>query len=176
MSPSEQAYQGPGVSARNKPSSGSSTLDPQSRRPAGGSAAAGAASRPAPKAGSVGQVGGPRQVRLTVSRVDPWSVMKLSFLLSVAIGIAMVVASGVLWTVVDGMGVFSDINAVFGEMLADPTFDVGDYVGFGKVLSLATVIAVVDVVLLTAIATLGAFLYNIASSLVGGLHVTLSDD
>jgi hypothetical protein len=111
-----------------------------------------------------------------VARVDPWSVMKLSFLLSVAIGIALVVASGVLWTVLDGMGVFSDVNGVMAELLNDPEFNIHNYVGFGKVVSLATVIAVVDVVLLTAIATLGAFLYNIASSLVGGLHVTLSDD
>ena len=120
--------------------------------------------------------GAARRVRLTVARVDPWSVMKLSFLLSVAIGVALVVAAGVLWTILDGMGLFSDINGVVGEVMADPSFDVMDYIGFGKVLSLATVIAVVDVVLLTALATLGAFLYNIASSLVGGLHLTLSDD
>jgi hypothetical protein len=130
------------------------------------------AQRPAPKP----QPAGPRRVRLTVSRVDPWSIMKLSFLLSVAIGIALVVAAGVLWTVLEGMGVFSDVNRVVGEILADPTFDVNNFVGFSKVLSFATVLAVVDVVLITAIATLGAFLYNLASTLVGGLHVTLSDD
>ncbi|MFP5334519.1 MAG: DUF3566 domain-containing protein [Actinomycetes bacterium] len=122
------------------------------------------------------QTYGPRRVRLTVSRVDPWSVMKLAFLLSVAIGIAIVVAAGVLWTVLDGMGVFTDVNGVVGQILDDATFDVNDYVGFSKVVSLATVIAVVDVVLLTAIATLGAFLYNLAGALVGGLHVTLTDD
>jgi hypothetical protein len=115
-------------------------------------------------------------VRLTVSRVDPWSVMKLAFLLSVAFGIALVVATGVLWTVLDGMGVFADVNRVVGEVMADQSFDVNDFVGFSKVLSLSTVIAVVDVVLVTAIATLGAFLYNLASTLVGGLHLTLSDD
>lgn len=120
--------------------------------------------------------GAPRRVRLNVARVDPWSVMKLAFLLSVGIGIAIVVATGVLWSVLDGMGVFADVNSVVGQILADSSFDVNDYVGFRKVISLATVIAVVDVVLITAIATLGAFLYNLASTLVGGLHVTLSDD
>jgi hypothetical protein len=120
--------------------------------------------------------GAPRRVRLTLSRVDPWSVMKLAFLLSVALGIALVVAAGVLWSVLDGMGVFDQVNGVVGEIMADNSFDLADYVGFGKVLSLSTVIAVVDVVLVTAIATLGAFLYNLAAALVGGLHVTLSDD
>jgi hypothetical protein len=95
----------------------------------------------------------------------------------VAIGIAMVVASGVLWTVLDGMGVFRDINDLVAQIMgSDGAFDINDFVGFGKVLSIGTVLAVVNVVLLTALSTLGAFLYNIAASLVGGLHLTLSDD
>lgn len=133
------------------------------------------AERPSRPSSSAPRPGAPRRVRLTVARLDPWSVMKLSFLLSVALGIALVVSAGVLWTILDGMGVFADINRVTSEVLAQP-FDVLEFVGFAKVLSLATVIAVVDVVLITALATLGAFLYNVASSLVGGLHVTLSDD
>ena len=48
---------------------------------------------PAPRPASA------RRVRLTVSRVDPWSAMKVSFLLSVALGIAMVVMVFVLWTI-----------------------------------------------------------------------------
>lgn len=102
--------------------------------------------------------------------------MKLSFLLSVAIGIAMVVAAGVLWTVLDGMGVFSDINDLVSQILGSSAFDINDFIGFGRVLSFGTVLAVVNVVLLTALSTLGAFLYNIAASLVGGLHLTLTDD
>lgn len=181
MSSSEQAYRGTGVAARSStaPSTetggSASTVTP---RLPGSQNATATGQRPSPNRPGTSAVrpGAPRRVRLTIARVDPWSVMKLSFLLSVAIGIALVVAAGVLWTILDGMGIFSDVNGVIGEVLADPTFDVNDYVGFGKVVSLATVIAVVDVVLLTAIATLGAFLYNIATTLVGGLHVTLSDD
>lgn len=122
--------------------------------------------------------GGPRRVRLTVARVDPWSMMKLSFLLSVAVGIALVVMVGVLWTILNSMGVFASVNSTIGEVLGDATstFNLMDYIGFTRVLSLATVIAVVDVFLLTALATLAAFLYNVCSSLVGGLHLTLTDD
>ncbi len=130
----------------------------------------------APRTGPRPAPGTPRRVRLTVARVDPWSVMKLAFLLSVAVGIAMVVAAGVLWTVLDGMGVFADINGVVGEIFGSGKFDINDYVGFGKVVSLGTVLAVVNVVLLTALSTLGAFLYNLSANLVGGLHTTLSDD
>jgi hypothetical protein len=117
-------------------------------------------------------------VRLTVARVDPWSAMKLSFLLSVAVGIALVVMTAVLWIILDGMGVFSDVDRTIGEVLGSETssFNLMNYLGFGRVLSLATVIAVIDVFLLTALATLGAFLYNVCSSLVGGVHLTLTDD
>ena len=104
----------------------------------------------------------PRRVRLTLARVDPWSVTKLSFLLSVAVGIALVVAVSVLWSVLNGMGVFTDLDGLLRDVVGDEVkFNLLDYVGFGKVISLATVIAVIDVVLLTALSTIVAFLYNV---------------
>lgn len=119
----------------------------------------------------------PRRVRLTVSRIDPFSVFKISFLLSVAIGIATVVMVGVLWTVLAGMGVFDNLNELLRTLDSEGSnFDLMDYIGFGKVLSLSVLIGVIDVILMTAIATLMAFLYNICASLVGGLQLTLTDD
>ena len=119
-----------------------------------------------------------RRVRLTVSRVDPWSAMKISFLLSVALGIAGVVMVFVLWTILAGMGVFDQINGIVGQVVQDgqQRFDIMDFIGLGRVVSLSIVIAVIDVILVTAIATLGAFLYNVSSALVGGVQLTLTDD
>jgi len=119
-------------------------------------------------------------VRLTVQRLDPWSVFKISFLLSVAFGIATVITVAVLWTVLSGMGVFSTLNdfivqVTSGENTAS-SFDLMDYIGLGRVVSLSAVFAVANVILLTALATLGAFLYNVCSALVGGIHQTLSDE
>ncbi|WP_432503952.1 DUF3566 domain-containing protein [Kineococcus arenarius] len=140
-------------------------------------ASAAAPSRPAARTGPAQAVEVPRRVRLTLARVDPWSVTKLSFLLSVAVGIALVVATAVVWSVLDGMGVFTDVNGLLRDVVGgEVDVNLLDYLGFGKVLSLATVIAVVDVVLLTALSTILAFLYNVSAALVGGLHVTLSDD
>jgi hypothetical protein len=121
----------------------------------------------------------PRRVKLSVSRVDPWSAMKLSFLLSVAVGIAGVVMVAVLWTILSSMGVFSDMNRTVEGLLNTTNgakFDLMDYIGLGRVVSLSIVIAVIDVILMTAISTLGAFLYNVCASLVGGLQITLTDD
>ena len=131
-----------------------------------------APSAPAPRPAAA------RRVRLTVSRVDPWSAMKISFLLSVALGIAGVVMVFVLWTILAGMGVFDQINGIVGQVVQDgqQRFDIMDFIGLGRVLSLSIVIAVIDVILITAIATLGAFLYNVSSALVGGVQLTLTDD
>lgn len=112
-----------------------------------------------------------------MSRVDPWSVFKISFLLAVAIAIAFVVMIGVLWTVLSGMGVFANLNDLLVSMDRQGSdFDLMDYIGFGRVMALSVVIGVIDIFLMTAMATLGAFLYNICSSLVGGTHLTLTDE
>jgi hypothetical protein len=121
---------------------------------------------------------GPRRVRLAVARVDPWSVMKMSFLLSVALGIAGVILTAVLWMILSTMNVFTDVEGVLQSLqttTSDP-FSIKDYVGFGRVVSLSIVIGVIDVILMTAIATVMAFLYNICSALVGGVQLTLTDD
>lgn len=119
-----------------------------------------------------------RRVKLAVARVDPWSVMKMSFLLAVAAGIAGVVLTAVLWLILSGMGVFSDIDRVVGEIQPSTTttFTLMNYIGFGRVVSLSIVLGVIDIILMTALATLAAFLYNICSALVGGIQLTLTDD
>lgn len=149
-------------------------------RPAG-SAAAGAA-RPTRRTSPTAAVGDtePRKVKLTVSRVDPFSVMKISFMLSVAIGVAGVVVVAALWLMLSSMGVFSAINDSMNELQAgrapDQRISVIEFLGFGRVLSLSVVLGVLDVILMTAIATVTALIYNICSALVGGMHVTLTDD
>ncbi|MBT1004328.1 DUF3566 domain-containing protein [Paenarthrobacter sp. DKR-5] len=134
------------------------------------SAAAGLV-RPAPKAKA-------RRARLLISRVDPWSVLKMAFLLSVALGIVTVVAAIVLWTVLDLTGIFDRINGLLGEIAGSESggFDLRKYASLGQVASFATILAVVNVVLLTALAMLSAVLYNISATLVGGIGVTLTDD
>lgn len=120
-----------------------------------------------------------RRARLVLARVDPWSVMKLGFLLSIALAIVSVVAVLVLWLVLDGLGVFDAVQKTVGDVTSSETsagIDVLSYVGLGRVLGVTTVLACVNIVLFTALATLGAFLYNIAAALVGGLHVTLAEE
>jgi hypothetical protein len=121
----------------------------------------------------------PRVARLTVASIDPFSALKLSFLLSVAAGIALVIAAIVLWLVLSGIGVFDQLNNVLGDLgmnTQTKKFDIYDYIGFGRIVSLSIVIGVINTLLLTALATVTAFLYNLSAGLVGGVRVTLSDD
>lgn len=122
----------------------------------------------------------PRKVRLTVSRIEPFSVMKISFMISVALGIAGVVVVAVLWLMLSSLGLFSTINGTLNELQssspAESRVSVLDLLSFPRVLSLTVVFGVVNVILLTAVATLTAIIYNICSALVGGMHTTLTDD
>ena len=122
----------------------------------------------------------PRRARLRLTRIDPWSVMKTSFLLSVAFGVVTFVAIFMVWSVLGAAGVWDSINSAVASIVegdsGNSTFDVTDYVGMSRVLGFTLLVSVLDVVLLTAIATLTAFLYNLAAALLGGIEVTLAED
>ena len=120
-----------------------------------------------------------RKARLRMTHVDPWSVMKTAFLLSIAMGIVTVIAVAMVWSVLGAAGVWDSINQTVQEVIGGTdgsAFDVEDYVGASRVLGFTMIVAVVDVVLITAIATLGAFLYNLAATLLGGIEVTLTEE
>ncbi len=128
--------------------------------------------KPAPKAKA-------RRARLLISKVDPWSVLKMAFLLSVALGIVTVVASIVLWSLLDAIGLFDTVNAFINEIQGKEggaPFDLLSIASLGQVASFSTIVAVVNVVLLTTLSVLSAWLYNISATLVGGIGVTLTDD
>ncbi|MBB5934093.1 DUF3566 domain-containing protein [Streptomyces zagrosensis] len=120
-----------------------------------------------------------RKARLRVAKVDPWSVMKVSFLLSIALGICTIIAASVLWMTMDAMGVFSTV----GGTITDATesnegggFDLESFMSLPRVLIFTSIVAVIDVVLATALATLGAFIYNLSAGFVGGVELTLAED
>jgi hypothetical protein len=122
---------------------------------------------------------GTRRARLRLVHLDPWSVMKTAFLLSIAFGIVAVVAVAVVWSVLGAAGVWDSINKTVSDVLGGDSaqnFDVRNYVGTSRVLGFTMFVAVIDVVLVTAISTLGAFLYNLAAALLGGVEVTLAED
>ncbi len=121
----------------------------------------------------------PRRARLRLTRIDPWSVMKTAFLLSIALGVVTIVSVLMVWSVLGAAGVWDSINTTVRDIVgdqADTPFTIQDYLGTDRVIGFTMLVAVIDVVLLTAIATLAAFLYNMSSALLGGIDITLVED
>jgi len=119
----------------------------------------------------------PRRARLYVTRIDPWSVTKAAFMLALAIGIVIVVAVGVLWWVLDTTGVFITVSRSIDEVVGSATtgFDLLAYLEFSRVIGAAVVVASVEIVLVSFLATLFALMYNLTVGLTGGIEVVLSD-
>ena len=118
---------------------------------------------------------GPRRASLQVKRVDPWSVLKLALVLSVALFFVWLVAIGVLYGVLNGMGVWDKINSTAQDLLSGSQPSGAPLISAGRVFGVAAIIGAVNIVLFTALATVSAFVYNVSADLAGGLEITLSE-
>lgn len=146
---------------------------PTAARPTGASTVAGA--RPA-TARPPSAPRPPRLARLTVKTVDPWSVLKFGAVFSIAILVIWVVTVGCLYSVLSEMGVWDHLNNLLAQFtVKDGSNGYQITASTGTVVSWAAVIGGVNAVLFTALTTLGAFVYNLCSSLTGGIDVTLTE-
>ena len=186
-SASAQRSAAAGAAKKGAPKSGA-------RRPAqarSGQARSGAAKRPAGKrpvnakrpTGSRRQLVRPaprskiRRARLVVQKVDTWSVAKLIFLLSIALGIVTVVASVILWLFLQASGAFTGVNQLISSLgTGSTTVDISQMISLGQVALVTTIFAVVNTVVFTLLGMIAAILYNLAAKLVGGVTLTLSDE
>ncbi|WP_425550092.1 DUF3566 domain-containing protein [Actinomycetospora chlora] len=116
----------------------------------------------------------PRRASLQVRRFDPWSVLKLALVLGVALFFVWMFAVGVLYAVLDGMGVWAQLNGTYQDLTSDAGGN-GELITAGGVFGVAAVIGVVNIILFTALASVSAFIYNISADVAGGIEVTLSE-
>jgi hypothetical protein len=138
-----------------------------------------APSRPTAEAGRPASKGrrGPRRARLQLRHIDTWSALKISLVVSIALFFVWMVAVGVLYGVLSGLGVFDSVNDLIGQVstttggAATESFTITA----GLVFTGAAVIGAVNILLLTALCTVGTFVYNLCSDLVGGLELTLAE-
>lgn len=120
-----------------------------------------------------------RRAKLRLTRVDPWSVTKTAFLLSIAFGVMCVVAVFLVFSIMDASGLWDKVNETIQSVVNQDKgnqFDIKEYVAMSRVMGLTMLISVIDVVLITALATLGAFIYNMSAAMLGGVEVTLAED
>ena len=175
----------PGTGPQQRPGGTPGGGNAKGAAAAPGSAAVGAARvtevvRSARSTVSSAAARGPRRARLNLKRIDPWSVMKFSFAVSVVLFIVVVVATSVLYLALDAMGVWGEVNTSLKELVtATGNESTGSSGGFQitawGVIGTSMLIGAVNVVLFTALTTLGAFIYNVCADLVGGVELTLAE-
>ncbi|TQM36026.1 DUF3566 domain-containing protein [Pseudonocardia cypriaca] len=117
----------------------------------------------------------PRQAALQLKRLDPWSVLKLGLVLAVVLFFIWLVAVGVLYGALDGMGVWDRLNGTYADLVSGDTPTGSPLISAGRVFGFAAVIGAINSLLFAVAVTVGAFVYNVSADLVGGIEVTLSE-
>ena len=117
----------------------------------------------------------PRQAALQLKRLDPWSVLKLALVLAVVLFLIWLVAVGVLYGVLDGIGVWDRLNGTYADLVSGEAPSGSPLISAGRVFGIAAVVGAINSLLFAVAVTVGAFVYNVAADLVGGIEVTLSE-
>ncbi|MFF0865161.1 DUF3566 domain-containing protein [Nonomuraea sp. NPDC050227] len=123
----------------------------------------------------------PRKAHLVLRRIEPWSAMKFSFVVSLVCFVVLFVAVAVLYGVLSALGVFDSLVDLVNQLgkgeqgQSSIPINIASWFEPVRILGYTALIGAVNVVLITALSTLGAVIYNIASDLVGGVEVTFSE-
>ncbi|HUC21805.1 MAG TPA: DUF3566 domain-containing protein [Streptosporangiaceae bacterium] len=119
-----------------------------------------------------------RQAQLTLSRVEPWSVMKFSFVVSVVAFIILFVAVAVLYMVLSALGVFTSLQHTVSTITSSQGSagtNISNWFSASRILGYTGMLGALNIVLITAISTIGAVIYNLIASTIGGVEVTLRE-
>ncbi len=119
-----------------------------------------------------------RQAHLTIARVEPWSVMKFSFVVSLVAFVILFVAVSVIYGTLSALGVFTSLQHVVQSVTSsqDSTgVNAAKWFTASRILSYTALLGALNIVLITAMSTIGAVVYNLTSRLIGGVEVTLRE-
>ncbi|MFD3443427.1 DUF3566 domain-containing protein [Microbacteriaceae bacterium 4G12] len=118
-----------------------------------------------------------KQVRLKLVYIDFWSALKLSFLISVVLGIVLVVVVFLVWSVIASTGIFDSVSQLFQDVAGEGSdFRLDSIVGLPQVMGFSIIVALLNVVVLTALGAIAALLYNLSVRITGGLLVGFTNN
>jgi hypothetical protein len=115
---------------------------------------------------------GPRRAKLQLRHINPWTVLKFSCVLSVALFFVWLITIGLLYGILQAAGVIDSINNAVTTINGDGSKNA---VTPGLVFGGSAIIGVINVILFIALSTVGSVVYNLCADLVGGIEVTLSE-
>ena len=119
-----------------------------------------------------------RSALLSLQRIEPMSVMKFSFLLSLVGWVVLFIAVAVVYFSLSKLGVFAKIEQTVGLVTYNknhPGANASSWFSASRVLEYTALVCTINAILFTALATVGAALYNLVTSLTGGIEVTLRE-
>jgi Transmembrane domain of unknown function (DUF3566) len=119
-----------------------------------------------------------RQAHLTIARVEPWSVMKFSFVVSLVAFVILFVAVSVIYGTLSALGVFTSLEHVVQNVTSSQDsagVNASKWFTASRILSYTALLGALNIVLITAMSTIGAVVYNLTSRLIGGVEVTLRE-
>jgi transmembrane protein DUF3566 len=134
--------------------------------------------KPKPRARATGEVAPARRANLVIARLEPWSVMKFSFLMSLVAWVVLFVAVALLYYALSSLGVFESIQRTLASVTSSTSsggVNLSKWTSAPRVLGYTMLLGAVDVILITALATIGAMVYNLVTHLGGGIEVTLKE-
>jgi len=121
----------------------------------------------------------PRLASLQLKRIDPWTVLKISLIVAIVMFFVWMIAIGIIYLVLGGMNVWSQVNVTFNTLTVQSTPAAGavvnDLITPARVFTIAGVIGAINTVLFTALSTVAAFVYNAAAGMAGGVELTLGE-
>ena len=120
----------------------------------------------------------PRRAQLTVVRLEPWSVMKFSFMISLVGWVVLFVAVAALYFFLSRLGVFHSIETSIENVTSgkdSPGVKASNWFSASRILGYTMLIGAVNVILITALSTVGAVIYNLVTHVAGGIEVTLRE-
>ena len=117
-----------------------------------------------------------KQVRLKLVYVDFWSTVKLSFLVAVSLGIVLVVATILVYLVLQTTGVFAAIDGLLTDILSGSGFTIAGNLSLLTVTFFSIIVAIVNIIVGTALGAIGSMLYNLSVRITGGLLVGFTNN
>ena len=132
---------------------------------------------PAKPGGAPGPVA-TRRAQLVLSRIEPWSVMKFSFLISLVGWVVLFVAVAALYFMLAKLGVFHTIESTVSQVTSSRNHagsNASSWFSASRVLGYTMLVGAINVVVITALATVGSVIYNLVTHLAGGIEVTLRE-
>ena len=117
-----------------------------------------------------------KQVRLKLVYIDFWSTVKLSFLAGICLAIIAIVGTFLIWTVLDRTGIFDQVNSLVKDISGAGGGDLRAVLGLGQVMGFSLVVAILDIVVVTALGAVFALLYDRSVKITGGLLVGFTNN